>query len=79
MKLQCRMYHRQYLQRGPRLQDNQQSRANRTSGGLLAATLALPPRRLQLPVALRVDRLLPPSEHVLRRDVADGAVQSDVL
>ena len=37
---------------------------------MLATNLPLPPRRLQLPVALRVDLLLPPSQHVLRCDVA---------
>ena len=50
-----------------------------TSRGLLATNLRLLPRRLQLPVALRVDLLLPPSQHVLRRDVAGGAVQPDVV
>ena len=37
------------------------------------------PRRLQLPVALRVDLLLPPAQHVFRRDVASGAVQAHVV
>jgi hypothetical protein len=50
-----------------------------TSGGLLATNLPLLPRRLQLPVALRVDLLLPPRQHVLRRDVARGAVQPEVV
>jgi len=49
------------------------------SSGLLATNLPLFPGRLQLPVALRVDLLLPPGEHVLRRDVARGAVQADVV
>jgi hypothetical protein len=39
------------------------------SSGLLATNLPLFPGRLQLPVALCVDLLLPPGEHVLRRDV----------
>jgi hypothetical protein len=47
--------------------------------GLLAANLPLLPSRLQLPVPLSVDFLLPPSEHVFRRDVARGAVQTDVV
>jgi hypothetical protein len=46
---------------------------------LLATNLPLLPRRLQLPVALSMDLLLPPSQHVLRRDVACGAVQPDVV
>jgi hypothetical protein len=49
------------------------------SGGLPATNLPLLPRRLQLPVVLRVDLLLPPCQHVLRRDVACGAVQADVI
>src|SRR6516164_8510387 len=40
---------------------------------------ALLPRRHQLPVALRVDLLLPSRQHVLRSDVARGAVQADVV
>src|SRR5215471_18423141 len=47
-----------------------------TSSGLLATNLPLFPGRLQLPVALRVDLLLPPRQHFLRGDVARGA---DVL
>src|SRR5262249_27857021 len=49
------------------------------SSGLLATNLPLLPRLLQLSVALRMDLLLPPSEHVLRRDVACGAVQPDIV
>jgi hypothetical protein len=49
------------------------------SSGLLATNLPLLSRRLQLQVAIRVDFLLPPREHVLRRDVARGAVQPDVV
>jgi hypothetical protein len=40
--------------------------------------MALFSGRLQLPIALRLDRLLTPSPHGFRRDVADGAVQADV-
>ena len=47
------------------------------SSGLLAASLPLLPGRLQLSVALRLDLLLPSCQHVLRRDVARGAVQAD--
>ncbi len=50
-----------------------------TLSGLLATNLPLLPPRLQLPVALCVDLLLPPSQHVLRLDVARGTVQSDVV
>jgi hypothetical protein len=49
------------------------------SSGLLTTNLPLFPGRLQLPVALRVDVLLAPRQHVLRRDVARGAVQADVV
>jgi len=50
-----------------------------TSSGSLATNLPLLPRRLQFPVALRVDLRLTPVEHVFRRDVADRAVQADVV
>jgi hypothetical protein len=46
------------------------------SRGLLATNLPLFPRRLQLPVPLGLNLLLMPGEHVLRRDVSDGAVQT---
>jgi hypothetical protein len=49
------------------------------SRGLLTTTLPLLPRRLQLPISLGLDLLLPPGEHVLRRDVSDGAVQADFV
>src|SRR6266550_3975888 len=49
------------------------------SSGLLSANLPLLPRRFQLPVALRVDLTLAPSEYVLRGDVARGAVQAGVI
>src|SRR3954454_22135073 len=51
----------------------------RTSSGLLATNLPLPSRCLQLSVAFCMDLLLAPEEHVLWRDVADGAVQADVV
>jgi len=50
-----------------------------TSCSLLAAILPYFSGRLQLRVALRVDLLLPPRQHVLGRDVAGGAVQVDVV
>src|SRR6516165_4195150 len=49
------------------------------SRGPLAAIFSLFPRRLQFPVPLPVNLLLPAGEHVLRRDVADGAVQTHVV
>src|SRR5690349_10698444 len=36
-------------------------------------------RLLQLPAAFRVDLLLTAGEHVLRRDVANGTVQADIV
>ena len=49
------------------------------SRSLLPTNLPLLPRLLQLPVALRVDLRLTTSEHVLRRDIADGTVQSNIV
>src|ERR1039458_5457355 len=49
------------------------------SSGLLPTDLPLASGRSQLPVALSVDLLLVAGEHVLRRDVADGTVQADVV
>ena len=49
------------------------------SRSLLPTNLPLLSRRLQLPVPLGVDLLLTPGEHVLRRDVANRAVQTDVV
>jgi len=49
------------------------------SRGPLAAILPLFPRRVQLPIPLGLNLLLMPGEHVLRRDVADGAVQTNVV
>src|ERR1017187_4635020 len=51
----------------------------RSSRGLPAATLPLSPGRFQLSISLSMDLLLPPRQHVLRRDVADGTVQTDVV
>ena len=44
-----------------------------------AATLALLSGGFQLAVAFGVDLLLTPRQHVLRRDVAGGTVQADVV
>jgi hypothetical protein len=49
------------------------------SRGPLVAILPLFPRRLQLPILPSLNLLLMPGEHVLRRDVADGTVQADVV
>jgi hypothetical protein len=46
---------------------------------LLTAQSPLLARILQFPIARRVDLGLPPCEHILRRDVADGAVQANVV
>jgi hypothetical protein len=46
---------------------------------LLAADLPLLPRLLQLTVALRLDLLLTAGEYILRRDVANGSVQADIV
>ena len=51
----------------------------RSSRSLLAATLTLLSGGFQLAVAFRVDVLLTPRQHVLRRDVAGGTVQADEL
>src|SRR6202167_616446 len=50
-----------------------------SSRGLLAVTLALLSGGFQLAVAFGVDFLLTPRQHILRRDVADGTVQADVV
>jgi hypothetical protein len=50
-----------------------------SSRGALAAILPLFPRRLQLPIPVGLNLLLMPGEHVLRRDVADGAVRRTLL
>jgi len=49
------------------------------SRGPLAAILPLFPRRRQLPIPVGLNLLLMPGEHIFGRDVADGAVQTDVI
>src|SRR5439155_25067518 len=49
------------------------------SRGRLPTNLTLFSCYLQLPIPLGVDLLLTPGEHVLRRDVANRAVQADVV
>ena len=46
---------------------------------LLPTNLSLLSRLLQLPIPLSMDLVLTPGEPVLRRDVADGTVQTDVV
>ena len=55
------------------------ARPRRSSRGLPATNLALFTRLLQLPIPLDVDLRVTPGEHVLRRDVADGTIQADVV
>jgi hypothetical protein len=43
----------------------------------LAAILPLLPRRLQFPIPVGLNLLLMPGEQLLRRDIADRAVQTD--
>ena len=50
-----------------------------SSRSLLPTNLTLFSCLLQLPISLRVDLLLTPGEHVLRRDVANGTVQADIV
>src|SRR5258708_26088038 len=47
--------------------------------GLLATELALLPGRCQLPVPFAVNLLLASGQQILRRDVAYGTVQADVV
>ena len=49
------------------------------SGTLLPMDLPLPPSCCQLPVAFAVNPLLASGQHILRRDIADGTVQADIL
>ncbi len=49
------------------------------SRSLLPTNLTLFSRLLQLPIPLGVDLRLTPGEHVLRCDVANRAVQADVI
>jgi hypothetical protein len=53
--------------------------ALRSSRGLLTTNLALFSRLLQLPIPLGMDLSLTPGEHVLRRDVANRAVQTNAV
>jgi hypothetical protein len=45
----------------------------------LAAVLPPFSCRLQFPISVGLNILLKPGEHVLRRDVADGAVQTHIV
>ena len=51
----------------------------RVSRSLLPTNLPLFSRHLQLHIPLGVDLLLTPGEHVLRRDIANRAVQAGVV
>ena len=53
--------------------------APNVSRSLLSANLPLFSRRLQLPIPLSVNLRLTPGEHVLRGDVANRAVQANVV
>ena len=57
----------------------QRATSSCASRGLLSTALPLLPGRFQLAVAFRVNLLLPPRQHVVRRDVAGGTVQADVV
>src|SRR5215472_11378427 len=59
--------------------DHAQQGAVCRPSGLPATSLPLFLGRLQLPVALCVDLLLPPRQHILRRDVARRAVQPNIV
>jgi len=63
------------------LVDGRQTGSNpfHPSRGLPATNLSLFPRRLQFPIPLGLNFLLMPGEHVLRRDVSDGAVQAHIV
>ena len=50
-----------------------------SSRGLLTTNLPLFSCHLQLPISLRMDLLLTAGEPVLRRDVANGTVQADIV
>jgi hypothetical protein len=50
-----------------------------SSRSLLPTKLPPFPRLLQLPVALGVDLLLPPRQHVLRSEVADALFNRTLL
>ena len=51
----------------------------RSSGSLLATNLPLFSRLVQLLIPLGMDLLLTPGNHVLGSDVANGAIQADVV
>src|SRR3954449_1352923 len=51
----------------------------RSSGRMLATALPLLSGRFPLAVTFGVDLLLSPRQHILRCDVAGGAVQTDVV
>ena len=53
--------------------------APNVSRSLLSANLPLFSRHLQLPIPLGVDLPLTPGEHVLRGDVANRAVQANIV
>jgi hypothetical protein len=53
--------------------------ALRSSRSLLASSLALFSRLLQLQIPLGMDLLLTPGEHLLRRNVAGSAVRTDIV
>src|SRR6516164_9993699 len=50
-----------------------------SSCGLLPTNLTLFSCLLQLPISLSMDLLLTAGELVLRRDIADGTVQADIV
>src|SRR5712692_5909620 len=59
-----------------------ESSANSKLSASRGPVASIPPLfscRLQLPVPLGLNLLLMPGEHVLRRDVADGAVETHVV
>src|ERR1044072_1238114 len=51
----------------------------RSSHGLLPANLTLFSCLLQLSISLSMDLVLTAREHVVRRDVANGTVQADIV
>ena len=50
-----------------------------SSRGLLPTNLPLFSCLLQLPISFSMDLLLTAGEHVLRRDVANGTIQADIV
>jgi hypothetical protein len=51
----------------------------RRSCGPLAAILPVFSRRFQFPIPVDLNLLLASGQHILRRDLADGTVQADVV